>query len=266
VSKVEFWKEPEDSIVFDSTETFDNMDISSLKQPCYSGPTKSCLVIRKGASQTQNMAEFQDPAGNVMSYIDCNGVFHGTIVNDDALGKPTSEYYNQLYFLNQRLGLSIDDAILLGQEGRDTFVRRCLNEESFAHGYPQDDAISLMQGDPYGSNGNLDIFYAHQFVQNEKTVVHPGGSNESWFILEHTPILEGSLTGTIYRNDTPIQTFVVNTDGTSSLAIVKTKKSAIKVDRVELNTATGELGLFWNDNAPGPNHAIISYEYNMECQ
>lgn len=134
-------------------------------------------------------------------------------------------------------------------------------------GYPSDDSVSLQQ--LASGDGNLDIFYTHQFVQNEVSSTNPGGANNwtaTYAPLEHTPIIAGTLTGTVYDGSTAIQTFVVSSNGTFSF--VDIGAPAIKAisggSSVDLNT--GEVVLQWNSGGdPGSNHIVLNYEYNLEC-
>src|SRR3954469_17199168 len=62
-------------------------------------------------------------------------------------------------------------------------------------GYPTDDATSLQQ--LASGDGNLDIYYTHQFIQNETSSTDAGDDVTSIFApLEHTPVLAGTMTGT----------------------------------------------------------------------
>jgi Major capsid protein Gp23 len=129
-------------------------------------------------------------------------------------------------------------------------------------GFPGDDANSLMQ--TADGTANLDIYYTSQFVQNESTSVDSGNNaNSVYSPLEHTPILAGSVTGTIYAGSTPIQTFAVAANGGFTISDIGSPST--KVTTVNLNLNTGEMSFIWNGN-PGSNHAVVSYEYNMECQ
>lgn len=129
-------------------------------------------------------------------------------------------------------------------------------------GYPGDDVNSLMQ--TADGTANLDIFYTHQFVQNETTSTDSGADTAAAFApLEHTPILAGTVTGTIYDGSSAVQNFVVTSGGSFTFSDIGAP--SVKVTAGSLNLNTGELSLTWN-SAPGANHAVISYEYNMECQ
>lgn len=134
-------------------------------------------------------------------------------------------------------------------------------------GYPSDDAVALQQ--LASGDGNLDIYYTHQFVQNESSSSNPGGSNNwvsTFAPLEHTPVLAGTLTGTVYRGSTAVQTFVVSSSGTFTFTDIGTPtiKAISSGSSVDLNT--GEVVVQWNSGGdPGTNRLVMSYEYNMEC-
>lgn len=116
---------------------------------------------------------------------------------------------------------------------------------------------------------NLDFIYTWQYVQNEK-IDSRGTERFNRYRLEHTPVGSGTLTGTVYRGDEPIQVFVMTSNGiflemtdpkyTSSL-----KSSEIKVTNGNLNLMSGVLDLEWNQE-PGVNQVVVSYEYNIEYQ
>jgi hypothetical protein len=128
-------------------------------------------------------------------------------------------------------------------------------------GFPSDDETSLQQ--LASGDGNLDIFYTHQFVQNETSSTDAGDDVTSVFApLEHTPVLAGTMTGTVYDAAVAVQTFVVAEDGTFTFTDIGSP--AAKGTSGTLDVVTGEMTLTW-DNAPGANHIVVSYEYNMEC-
>jgi hypothetical protein len=82
--------------------------------------------------------------------------------------------------------------------------------------------------------------------------------------LEHTPVLAGTVTGTVYDGATAIQTFTVSAAGSFTFSDIGTPTPKCVAAGSTLNTTTGELVLAWN-GAPGTNNAVLSYEYNMEC-
>jgi hypothetical protein len=129
------------------------------------------------------------------------------------------------------------------------------------NGYPGDDSSSMMQ--LADGSGNLSVFYTHQFISNESSSTDAGSDQTSVYApLEHTPVIQGTMTGTIYVGTTPVQTFNLNESGTFSF--VNVGAPSTYVTGATLNTTTGELTLTWNA-APGANHVVTSYEYNMEC-
>ena len=128
-------------------------------------------------------------------------------------------------------------------------------------GFPNDDATSLQQR--ASGDGNLDIYYTHQFIQNEASSVDTGTDTTSVFApLEHTPILAGTMTGTVYDGTVAVQTFVVAENGVFNFTPIGSPTNYGSGGTLDL--VTGEITLTWN-NAPGPNHIVVSYEYNMEC-
>jgi hypothetical protein len=128
-------------------------------------------------------------------------------------------------------------------------------------GFPGDDANSLMQ--KADGTANLDIFYSHQFVQNERTSTDAGADTTSVFSpLEHTPILAGTVTGTIYKGATAVQTFSVSSGGAFSFTAIGNPEDFVQAGTV--NVTTGEITLTWNNN-PGTNNLVLSYEANLEC-
>lgn len=129
-------------------------------------------------------------------------------------------------------------------------------------GYPGDDANSLMQRS--SGDANLDVYYSHQSIQNETSSTDDGADTAAAYSpFEHTPILGGTVTGSVYDGSTAVQTFVVSSSGTFTFADVGSPTN--KATAGALNLTTGEMTLTWN-NAPGDNHVVCSYEYNMECQ
>jgi hypothetical protein len=128
-------------------------------------------------------------------------------------------------------------------------------------GFPGDDVNSLQQ--LASGDANLSIFYTHQFVQNETTSTDDGLDTLSVFNpLEHTPILPGTITGTIYDGATAVQTFVISETGVFTFSLVGAPATFVTAGT--LNVTTGEMTFTWNA-APGDNHAVMNYEYNMEC-
>jgi hypothetical protein len=130
-------------------------------------------------------------------------------------------------------------------------------------GFPTDDAYSLMQR--ASGDANLDVWYTSQFIQNETTSTDTGGHADFVSIftpLEHTPILAGTVTGTAYDGSTAVATFTIAQSGTATVTDIGAPTPGVA--DVTLDNTTGELKITW-DSDPGANHAVVSYEYNMEC-
>ena len=127
-------------------------------------------------------------------------------------------------------------------------------------GFPGDDANSLQQ--LADGTANLDVFYSHQFVQNE---THANGANPvTTASLEHIPVVAGTVTGTIYSGVTVVQTFVVPANSSNlSLANVDVGGGNY-VTSGTLSLADGALALTWAGGSAGGTKVVISYEYNME--
>jgi hypothetical protein len=126
-------------------------------------------------------------------------------------------------------------------------------------GFPTDDANSLQQ--LASGDANLSVYYSHQFVENESSAVDVGGTSTS-HTLEHTPVLAGTVTGTVYDGTVAVQTFVVSESGSFTFTDIGTPSP--KVTSATLNLTTGEMAFTWNSD-PGANKVVVSYEYNMEC-
>jgi len=126
-------------------------------------------------------------------------------------------------------------------------------------GFPTDDANSLQQ--LASGDANLSVYYSHQFVENE-TQSDAGGDTTTTVTVEHTPVLAGTMTGTVYDGATAVQTFVVAQNGTFTFSDIGTPSP--KVSAGSLDLTTGEVELTWGSD-PGANSVVVSYEYNMEC-
>ena len=129
-------------------------------------------------------------------------------------------------------------------------------------GFPTDDATSMQQ--LASGDANLDIFYTHQFVQNE-TQAHAGGGLAPFnfnYQLEKSPVLAGTIVGNIYDGSTAIQSFVVSSASVFSFTDIGAPVTKVTAGSINLNT--GVMTLTWNAD-PAANSVIASYEYNMEC-
>jgi hypothetical protein len=126
-------------------------------------------------------------------------------------------------------------------------------------GFPGDDANSLQQ--LASGDANLSVYYSHQLVENE-TQENAGGGTSVVHSLEHTPILAGTMTGTIYDGTVAVQNFVVDQNGSFTFTDIGTPNPKVTSGSVDLTL--GEVSLTWGAD-PGANKVVVSYEYNMEC-
>ena len=128
-------------------------------------------------------------------------------------------------------------------------------------GFPGDDANSLMQR--ASGDANLDVYYSSQFVQNEVSSTDDGVDvNSVYSPLEHTPVLPGTVTGSIYDGAVAVQSFSISETGVFSFVTIGSPANVVTAGT--LNVTTGEITFTW-DGAVGANHFVASYEYNMEC-
>ncbi len=123
-------------------------------------------------------------------------------------------------------------------------------------GFPDDDYF-------FWQSRGYDI-YSSKFVQNEESVPlkdHVWNYQIHYQPLEHSPVLAGSLTGKIYKENKIIQCFMVGSAGHFIFThIGNYDKHAV---RGILNIITGQLSLTW-DSWPGEHKLVINYEYKDE--
>ena len=170
---------------------------------------------------------------------------------------------------------------LLGPTGLVYYLRFRMSSDKGAtrggsvnSGFPDDDKYTLMQR--ADGTANLDIWYSSQVVSQETTSTDPGTNTVTTFApLEKTPILPGTVTGTVYVGGVAWQTFVVSQTGAFVFNKVTSQAGTLILARSgSLNVTTGELALGWvttADNttptAPGSSvYCVVNYEMNMECQ
>lgn len=130
---------------------------------------------------------------------------------------------------------------------------------SLQGGYPSDDMASLQQ--VTSGDVNLHEYYSSQFVQNE-SLANSGGGTSLTYSLEHTPLLTGTLVGTIYDGGTAIQTF--STNQSNAFSFVDVGSPSPKVTAGSVNADNGVITFTWSGD-PGANSVTLSYEYNLEC-
>lgn len=108
--------------------------------------------------------------------------------------------------------------------------------------------------------------YPWQYVQNE--ILFPvAWANHSYHInlfkVSRIPCALGSVSATIYRGNTAIQTFWIKQSGEIEIKLLvqgEGQTPEIYVESLNFINITGSLELKWNGH-PGHNHVVISYEY-----
>jgi hypothetical protein len=170
---------------------------------------------------------------------------------------------------------------LLGPTGLVYYLRFRMSSDKGATrgasvnaGFPGDDQYTLMQR--ASGDANLDIWYSSQVISQETTSSDPGTAPTVKFApLEKTPILPGTVNGTVYCGGSALATFVVPQNPSSAWSITSVNGTATqKLYSGTLNVTTGEMTLNFTTTttpttlwAPGAVvYAIVNYEYNMECQ
>lgn len=93
-------------------------------------------------------------------------------------------------------------------------------------------------------------------VINAHTGADLGSSTTTVYTLSNTPIVAGSLSGTIYKGATAVQTFTVDVFGDFTFSDVGSPTT--KATAGSLHLGLGTITLTWN-SAPGTNSAIVTY-------
>lgn len=128
-------------------------------------------------------------------------------------------------------------------------------------GFPQDDERSIQCDD--GGSANLDIFYNNRFIQNETVKVWSNDGNKVGHeVTEYTPVLPGTVTGTISHGRFSVQTFYTKEDG--SFVLTKIGTPVNYVERGTINHTTGEIFTEWNAPPSEKITLAINYEFHME--
>ena len=111
-------------------------------------------------------------------------------------------------------------------------------------------------------------YYNHDYIQGEiyKGITVGGGQGEKVvkFITEHSPIVNGTLSGTIFKGLNIVSTFTVDKKNRFILTDIKTGgiSPEFKVNCGSINLDIGEISLTWNKD-PSTYKVIINYEYKM---
>ena len=99
-------------------------------------------------------------------------------------------------------------------------------------------------------------------VSNEEHAVN-NTNKFSTINLQKTPVIAGSIKGSIYINESFIQSFTVSSSGIFTFN--DSYEYGIKVLSGEVNFSTGALAFYWN-NPSGFSKFVITYQYANEAE
>ena len=111
-------------------------------------------------------------------------------------------------------------------------------------------------------------YYNHDYIQGE---IHKGTTSGDApdekvikLITEHSPIVNGTLNGTIFKGLNIVNTFTLDKKNRFILTDIRTGgiSPEFKVNCGSVNLDTGEISLTWNRD-PSSYKIIINYEYKM---
>lgn len=130
-------------------------------------------------------------------------------------------------------------------------------------GFPKDDEHSIQCND--GGEANLEIYYAHQLCQGEEHVFDIGAVEITQVNLKHTPVLENSLTGTVYAQGGKLFGTFTTQDGNFVFSCPKGYAPFIAKE-CSADWKKGEVYIKWKQRSPRDVKVVVDYEYDMECK
>ncbi len=142
-------------------------------------------------------------------------------------------------------------------------------------GFPQDDEYTKQAGCcgdfPCDCTANLNLWYPHQYVQNEENANVKSGI-VCKYALDKSPLVKRCATGTIYYNQVPLYIFVDMGEEAGLKFSEQTESKSWneifpKVTSGSIDYDSGVITLTWSANIPaGRSCLITSYEYSLECR
>lgn len=93
-------------------------------------------------------------------------------------------------------------------------------------------------------------------VTNQNTGADLGTSTTTTYTLTNTPVIAGTLSGTIVVGGIAVQTFTVDNTGAFTFHAIGSPSNVATAGT--FNVGTGKIVLTWN-SVPGANYAIVSY-------
>lgn len=137
------------------------------------------------------------------------------------------------------------------------------NKWEVADGFPKDDGDSVHFGQ---GDGSLDIYYANQYVCEEKVGC---GQSDIPLIefktrpLEFTPVLVGTVVGKLYVKDVLVAKLCDTLYGEMVFEAVGDEPCPLTA--VSMNRMTGQLNMLFGEPIPPCDvKAVFSYEYNYD--
>ena len=138
-----------------------------------------------------------------------------------------------------------------------------------APGFPSDDACALQQR--ASGEANLDIYYSNQYVENECNMNML--AHKEYVIFEHTPLIAGTIVGTVNVDGEKLCSFIVQSNGEFSAipADLDDFETYFDAKKCSINLTTGEMTLaknnVWAVDVKKKDYDLYtSYEYNLEVQ
>jgi len=120
------------------------------------------------------------------------------------------------------------------------------------HGFQDDEAAAVLA--PFYNSQ----FYANQFYANEEHE-NVGGGQICTYVLNNTPVAEGTAIVSISRNNVAIQTLAFGIDNNAQFIAPLPDGVLPHVTGGNINPETGVISLVWNDD-PGNHKISVQYE------
>lgn len=103
-------------------------------------------------------------------------------------------------------------------------------------------------------------WYAYQFVMNEECKPYSASSGEFCYAFLRSPIIPGTIIGTVYIGDREICKFTTPYDFKEPIDFVYSENCEIRVTG-KMNYGKGKLFLTW-DREVKDTKVVVSYEYD----
>jgi hypothetical protein len=126
--------------------------------------------------------------------------------------------------------------------------------------FPTDDEYSLQELAGGSAPRDLNIFYGHQFVQDEEVTNDQPGT-ECHYRLAHKKVVAMSVVGSVWHNGNKVQSFMPLTEET--FGFTSYPYDGPKVVSAKMNRNL--LALTWDRKIKaGSSKVVVSYEYDAD--